>query len=481
MSWQTQWGTVKATNAKAAALYYEVSNVGKTIESSKKRIIWRLKVEEGREFEISLTHSLASGKKVLRIDGIVKYTSQSLSFGDWDYVFNLAGGHCVHIIIKPSVDLNDMYDLIIDGMSFRRLPERLNPNRSRQQGNAVTSATATASRTNSRGGSSGSRNSSFTYNYSNPSSRNGSRENSFTPWECTRCTLLNEKPLAPICEACGHPKPDYISPEARQRAKTLAASSLPPPPASRPTAKSETPQPNAFDVMWQNEPVAVASAPPTFNPFGDSESFPAPSVAAPRAVKPQDITSMLSGLDFTPAPVEETSPPMEATLQPASPDPTEDSSEQTSSGDLWASDMVNLNLKPEEQTRLQRSAKSYQTLEQARQRAPKEKVQVLPTPPVPVGYPTFNAAQMPPAPGFYGGMAPPQTMMYNTVGNANVGGYNMTPGFGNSQPNAMVPYGIYGMQQQASPFMTNAPQSMNGPQRQASTGMLGSDPFATLS
>lgn len=134
MSWQSHWGTVKATNAKACALYYEVANVGKTIESSKKRVVWRLKVEEGREFEITLTHSLASGKKVLRVDSIVKYTSQSVSppvvivyvhqrlltalcfvgtgqllFGDWDYVFNLPGGHCVHIIIKPSVELNDMY------------------------------------------------------------------------------------------------------------------------------------------------------------------------------------------------------------------------------------------------------------------------------------------------------------------------------------------------------------------------------------
>lgn len=78
MSWQNAWGTVKATNAKACALYYEIANVGKTIESSKKRVIWRLKVEEGREFEIILTHSLASGKKVLRIDGIVKYTSKSV-------------------------------------------------------------------------------------------------------------------------------------------------------------------------------------------------------------------------------------------------------------------------------------------------------------------------------------------------------------------------------------------------------------------
>lgn len=78
MSWQNNWGTVKSTNAKAAALYFEVANVGKTIESSKKRVIWRVKVDDGREFEIILTHSLASGKKILRVDGIIKYTSQSV-------------------------------------------------------------------------------------------------------------------------------------------------------------------------------------------------------------------------------------------------------------------------------------------------------------------------------------------------------------------------------------------------------------------
>jgi hypothetical protein len=97
-------------------------------------------------------------------------------------------------------------------MSFRRLPERLDPTKfQKPQDNVVTSATRTT-------GGSGSRNSSFTYNYSNggyggnsnPGSRNASRDSSFTPWECSRCTLVNEKPLAPICEACGHPKPDYI-------------------------------------------------------------------------------------------------------------------------------------------------------------------------------------------------------------------------------------------------------------------------------
>ncbi|GLE03468.1 hypothetical protein PINS_up012370 [Pythium insidiosum] len=150
MSWQNTWGTVKATNAKACALYHEVSNVGKTIESSKKRVTWRLKVEEGKEFEISLTHSLASGKKVLRVDGIVRYTAKAMSFGDWDYVFNLPGGHVVHVIIKPSVDLNDMYDLIIDGVSFRRLPDRLDANKNKAQSNATYNYSSGA---NSNGGS----------------------------------------------------------------------------------------------------------------------------------------------------------------------------------------------------------------------------------------------------------------------------------------------------------------------------------------
>ncbi|GMF10527.1 unnamed protein product [Phytophthora lilii] len=439
MSWQSQWGTVKAANARAAALYYEVSNVGKTIESSKKRVVWRLKVEEGREFEISLTHSLASGKKVLRVDGIVNFCAS---------------------------------DLIVDGMSFRRLPERLDPTKfQKPQGNVVTSAI----RTTSNGGS-GSRNSSFTYNYSNGGygnrsnggSRNSSRESSFGPWECTRCTLVNEKPLAPVCEACGHPKPDYIS-----------SSPTPSPTASRPAAKSAAEPPILFD-MWQNAPAATSTSSAAFPAFTDSDGFPVSSMSTVPATMPsmtakqpfqQDITSMLSGLDFTPAPVEETSPPVETTLEPS---PTE---EEKTAGDLWSSDMVNLNLKPEEKNPVQRSAKSYQTLEQARQLAPKEKVQVLPTP-SPLAFPTYNAAPAPAA--FYGGMPQAQPMMYNTVGNP--GAFGMAPApmsYGAPQANPMATYGGFGGQQQPSPFMTAAP--MNAPPRQSSMQNFSNDPFATLS
>ncbi len=74
----TGWDCV-AENAKAAGLYFEIANVGKMVEASKKRITWRIKMEEGKEYEISLTHSIASGKKVLRIDGIQTHSSSAVS------------------------------------------------------------------------------------------------------------------------------------------------------------------------------------------------------------------------------------------------------------------------------------------------------------------------------------------------------------------------------------------------------------------
>ncbi|KAF1326488.1 hypothetical protein FI667_g8339, partial [Globisporangium splendens] len=277
MSWQNTWGTVRATNAKACALYCEIADVGKTIESSKKRVIWRLKVEDGREFEIILTHSLASGKKILRVDGIIKYTSQSLSFGDWDHVFNLPGGYVVHIIIKPSVELNDMYDLIIDGMSFRRLPDRLDPNRAKSSG-GVASATSSSARTGS-GGAGGSRTNSYTYNYSNGGSgytRPSSRESSFSPWPCSRCTLVNEKPLAPICEACGAPKPDYISPEDRQRVRETvehrSAAPVSRTAAPKSTGKQRSQSNKASEPDFFSTP--NASAPDNSNDFGAFGSDP---------------------------------------------------------------------------------------------------------------------------------------------------------------------------------------------------------------
>ena len=72
------WKNTISKTAKSAALYSDICNVGKTVEASKKRVTWRVRVENGQEHEISLTHSLASGKKVLRVDGTQIHKSRAL-------------------------------------------------------------------------------------------------------------------------------------------------------------------------------------------------------------------------------------------------------------------------------------------------------------------------------------------------------------------------------------------------------------------
>lgn len=368
-------------------------NVGKTIESSKKRVTWRLKVEEGNEYEISLTHSLASGKKVLRVDGIVKYSTKGLSLGDWDYVFNLPHGHVVHIIIKPSVDLNDMYDLIIDGVSFRRLPEDFDELQSSKPSQAQP---ITATKRDSHPVPP-------TYHYSESESRNSSRDSSFIPWECPRCTLVNEKPLAPVCEACGSPKPAYISPEARDRALRALEEPTPAPARhrtdswtsdddgahSRTNGPSNDPEQsdffNPFEVsggtdtnLSQQRIDPFATGPVFF----ESSGFEAQDATAED--RNQDITSMLNGLDFSnPAPVQPLpAPTMDTHLSETRLTPTET---RMPSDDLWGSDMVSLDLKPHEKKPHEKKPstampENAQSLEQARQmQAGKERTPVMPT------------------------------------------------------------------------------------------------------
>ncbi|KAG5180944.1 hypothetical protein JKP88DRAFT_200068 [Tribonema minus] len=60
-------------------IYKEVANIGKTVESSKKRICWRFSFgEEGDEHEVVLEHSTLSGKKKLYVNGEQVFESQKV-------------------------------------------------------------------------------------------------------------------------------------------------------------------------------------------------------------------------------------------------------------------------------------------------------------------------------------------------------------------------------------------------------------------
>lgn len=139
--------------------------------------------------------------------------------------------------------------------------------------------------------------------------------------------------------------------------------------------------------------------------------------------------------------------------------------------------MVDLNLKPAAKQKPV-SAKSYQTLEQARMQAPKEKVPVLPpAPPVPVAAVGFYGTNMPAQGGYYQPGMGQQQQMYSTVG----AGYGMNGGGGYGAPSAhnsaMVAYGgNFGMPQQQQLHTQMQPGFPP-----ANANAFGSDPFATLS
>lgn len=154
---------------------------------------------------------------------------------------------------------------------------------------------------------------------------------------------------------------------------------------------------------------------------------------------------------------------------------------QTASGDLWDSNIVDLNLRPEDKKPQPRSAKSYQTLEQARLQAPKEKVPVLPPPPpqapvpmaampvvAPMGY-YATPAQVPQG-GYYNGVQP----MYATT---SAPGYGMG---GQPQQFGGARYGAGAQAPGAYQFMTAAPNAPGVGVHKPQT-MLSADPFATLS
>lgn len=125
---------------------------------------------------------------------------------------------------------------------------------------------------------------------------------------------------------------------------------------------------------------------------------------------------------------------------------------------------MDLNLNGEKKPQV-KTMKSYQTLEQARLQAPKEKVPVLPTPP-----PMMATTAIVPV-GAYYATTPTNGMMYPQH-QPQYGMPAPAMGYAMAHPSAAV-HAYGGMQQQQ--FMTNvAPQ-------QPRPNAFSADPFATLS
>ncbi|CAM9495271.1 unnamed protein product, partial [Scytosiphon promiscuus] len=99
-------------------IYFEVSNIGRNVESSKKRARWKFCFgEEGREHEVTLVHSLMSGKKRTIFDGEVINEAQKVT-KEWVFAWSY-GAH----LLRVGINFEE-YGLVIDGIPFRNFSRR---------------------------------------------------------------------------------------------------------------------------------------------------------------------------------------------------------------------------------------------------------------------------------------------------------------------------------------------------------------------
>eukprot|EP00904_Undaria_pinnatifida_P001525 jgi/Undpi1/11373/HiC_scaffold_30.g13670.m1 len=99
-------------------IYFEISNIGRNVESSKKRARWKFCFgEEGREHEVTLVHSLMSGKKKTIFNGEVINEAQKMT-KEWSFAWSF-GAH----LLRVGINFEE-YHLVIDSLPFMSFSRR---------------------------------------------------------------------------------------------------------------------------------------------------------------------------------------------------------------------------------------------------------------------------------------------------------------------------------------------------------------------
>lgn len=88
---QSSRTSLSGIRTNAYQIYTEQADVGKTIRSSKKRVMWTFALDD-QQHRIVLTHSVVTGKKQIEADGQVVHESQKVIGSDFQYGFRLASG-----------------------------------------------------------------------------------------------------------------------------------------------------------------------------------------------------------------------------------------------------------------------------------------------------------------------------------------------------------------------------------------------------
>jgi hypothetical protein len=77
------------------AIRRDISDVGKTVAGSKKRVRWRFTFgEEGDEHEVVLEHSTLSGRKRLYVNDELLFESQKVTSFEWSHGWAMGSHVC---------------------------------------------------------------------------------------------------------------------------------------------------------------------------------------------------------------------------------------------------------------------------------------------------------------------------------------------------------------------------------------------------
>lgn len=107
-------------------VYNEIQNVGKTVEGSKKRVRWVFGfTESNEEFEVTLTHSMVSGKRTIKENGREIVSSSNVMATDFSYGWDSPNTHRLfRIEAQSNVTVENDYIFTIDGIRFSDLPPK---------------------------------------------------------------------------------------------------------------------------------------------------------------------------------------------------------------------------------------------------------------------------------------------------------------------------------------------------------------------
>eukprot|EP01041_Mallomonas_annulata_P011074 gene11074-23146_t len=105
-------------------IYYELSNTGKNLQGSKRICKWRFgfsDIEHPQDVELS--HSITSGKKILKQNGVEITSSQVLFTTEFSHGWQ-SYGHIIRVEVSTGITTDHTYTLTIDGVKFEELPNK---------------------------------------------------------------------------------------------------------------------------------------------------------------------------------------------------------------------------------------------------------------------------------------------------------------------------------------------------------------------